>query len=852
MKVFYAISTHWDREWYKPFQGFRYDLVKVVDKLIEALEDGAIDVFTFDGQSIVIEDYLQIKPYNKERIIQLIKNNKLKIGPWYVMPDELLVSGESLIKNFIIGKKTAEKFGGTPWKYGYMNDIFGHIAQMPQLLSDMGIRCAYLGRGVDKTAPNDTNFIWESPDGSKCYGYKETYVCFSNDFTSNSCTEEAAVKYLENQTDSTGIVIMHYTNDHLPVDDNTFKFENVKNNLIKRYDVVEGLEHIGEYIDEFENTLKIKKGELITTAKTSAQLRAVTNSISSYYPLKRENDICQDILENKLSPMLAMAKIAGIDFDLEFYDLAYQYLLKNQPHDSICGCSCDVVHEDMKYRYSQIHSIYDAMRYEYVSKTSVEYNRSKEFCIEVQNFEPFDFDGVFITDIRFNKDWGCKVSDNSRYQYINGFDILDDNGNKVPYQIIDIENNYVDTYKPYAPSTNRYTVAIKSKLHSFGGTVFKIVPGNKPCFTNYYSDGDLVAENEYLFVEIANNGSVKLTDKHTGMVYENLNVFIDDGEMGNGWFSDRPMSNDILVSSKGGSAQIEIINNGPLLRTFRITKRLNIPQSAHYSNYTRSAERTEIKIVTEVSLKAGSKNVEFETTVYNNACDHRLRVEFPTGIEGDYYYSSQAFTFIERKRGITEEGAAFYEVEPYEKNTGGIAVVKNSEYGLSFIGKEGFHECAVSKNGVIAVTMLRSFGRTMFNSNTKNEKAQLIGEHKFRYAISTETNFANLCETRKCISNNYDNVFTLLEKKSYSLVDVEGNITTSIIKPSENKKGIVIRIYNPTDKCEETVVKFAFGVQNAKLVNILEEEISALTVKDNSVIISVSPHKIVSVYVEKI
>ena len=103
MKLFLAISSHWDREWYKPFQGFRYDLVKMTSKLLNALENDELKVFTFDGQTVVLEDYLEIRPQDKERIAKLIKDGKLKVGPWYVMPDELLVSGESLIRNFLTG-----------------------------------------------------------------------------------------------------------------------------------------------------------------------------------------------------------------------------------------------------------------------------------------------------------------------------------------------------------------------------------------------------------------------------------------------------------------------------------------------------------------------------------------------------------------------------------------------------------------------------------------------------------------------------------------------------------------------------------------------------------------------------
>ena len=162
-----------DREWYKPFQGFRYDLAKVTDRVIDALESGKIKTFTFDGQTVVLEDYLEIRPQKREALKKLIKSGRLKVGPWYVMPDELLVSGESIIRNSLTGKRVAEQFDSKIWKYGYINDIFGHIVQLPQILNGFGINAAYMGRGVGAADQNFKNFIWRAPDGSECFGYKE-------------------------------------------------------------------------------------------------------------------------------------------------------------------------------------------------------------------------------------------------------------------------------------------------------------------------------------------------------------------------------------------------------------------------------------------------------------------------------------------------------------------------------------------------------------------------------------------------------------------------------------------------------------------------------------------------------
>ena len=109
--IFYFSSTHWDREWYQDFQSYRYRLVKLVDKLLDLFDkDPEYKTFHFDGQTVVLEDYSEIRPECKERLKTLISEGKILVGPWYVMPDEFLVSGESLIRNLMQGHALGTDF----------------------------------------------------------------------------------------------------------------------------------------------------------------------------------------------------------------------------------------------------------------------------------------------------------------------------------------------------------------------------------------------------------------------------------------------------------------------------------------------------------------------------------------------------------------------------------------------------------------------------------------------------------------------------------------------------------------------------------------------------------------------
>jgi alpha-mannosidase len=181
MKFYYFNSTHWDREWYQPFQHYRKYLLDTVSGLLDTLENNPqFEKFTFDGQTIVLEDVVEIRPDWRERLVRQIAANRLNVGPWYVMPDEFLVSGEALIRNLLVGHEVAEEFGGHAWPIGYLCDMFGHIAQMPQILQGFIISTAVAWRGL---ACEMLPFLrWESPDRSKCNLIKlEAFRCDSHD-----------------------------------------------------------------------------------------------------------------------------------------------------------------------------------------------------------------------------------------------------------------------------------------------------------------------------------------------------------------------------------------------------------------------------------------------------------------------------------------------------------------------------------------------------------------------------------------------------------------------------------------------------------------------------------------------
>jgi len=393
MKIYLFSATHWDREWYQPFQAFRMRLVGMMDRMIETLEtDKDFGVFHMDGQTVVLEDYLEIKPENKGRIEALIKSGKLVVGPWYVMPDELLLSGESYIKNLKKGFSISRDFGAEPMKFGYLCDMFGHCAQMPQILKEMGIDNALVGRGVNNhTTP--MHFVWDAPSGDSVVTFKLEDTAgygvlhlrgarplLGDDYATQLKVERPLLgrdadpekvktnlkKYIDTEFERANApaILLMDGDDHQDCRSDTTAYMNMLREMYPDVEIIHTqVEDFCEYINSFKEELPHREGELIEPTKIITDYsNLLTNCLSSRYPIKKKNDYMQTRLEKIIEPLYALGKI---DEPYKYIDIANTYLLKNHAHDTICGCSIDVVHRDMMTRFEQSEAICDQLFNEY-------------------------------------------------------------------------------------------------------------------------------------------------------------------------------------------------------------------------------------------------------------------------------------------------------------------------------------------------------------------------------------------------------------------------------------------------------------------------------------------------------
>jgi alpha-mannosidase len=345
--------THWDREWYLPFEVFRLRLGSVVDGVLDTLErDPSFTSFTLDGQAIVLEDYLEVRPENEGRLQALLDAGRLEVGPSYVLPDEILVGGESLVRNLLLGRRVCRRFAVEPSGAGYLPDSFGHPAQLPQILAGFGIRTFLFSRGMgDEIDDVGVVFRWRA-------GSAEVVACqmlpHYDNFARLTWYDDAKervrgiVERFGELLRGTGQeeIVLANGSDHLPVEPGLPEIlSDLERSLgagfrIGRYD---------EYAPRAEG-LPVHAGELVGSRLQNI-LRGV-NSARIY--LKQANERA----ERRLLSIETAAALRTLRDDAAYpaadLRLAWRDLLRNHPHDSICGCSCDEVHRDMLIRYEQL------------------------------------------------------------------------------------------------------------------------------------------------------------------------------------------------------------------------------------------------------------------------------------------------------------------------------------------------------------------------------------------------------------------------------------------------------------------------------------------------------------------
>ena len=742
--------THWDREWRYPIWKNRVLLIEFMEELLTTLDtDPDYSSFVLDGQVAPIEDYLEVAPHDRERVMKHISTGRIAIGPWYTLPDLYPLDGECLVRNLLTGTRVCKKYG-EPMMIGYTSFGWGQTAQFPQIYAGFGIDFIICAKRVSQERAPDSEFMWEAPDGTRvlttrlgdharanfyfhAYLYAKYGVnCMSGEFKYNSALSGTAMHdaRAERADDDFFMIAPKYAHDAerlkegaddawSATDDTVVKdhrlfmngtdFSTPHPNMSAMIRDLNQQSEDTEFVHARLETYVEKMHEKIETAELrviKGELRdgpscdCSGNALASRAYLKLLNKEAQNVILRKTEPLAAALSLLGTPYQRGLMDVAWKNLLQSHPHDSINGVTQDRTACDVEYRLNQAleigNVVYDKSVSSVLNQIDLSMCGDDEQMLVVFNPLPRPRREVVKASV-------CTPDK----QGVWSLSATDVNGNALAIQEISRSEKTFPVHdcqaRPWPLKADRHMVHIDAGELPAGG--YKLIRlSTKSTFVrdrHYWlemrrrtgvgiSVADNVLENEYLRVAVAGNGTLSLTDKATGKTYDGLHYFEDGGDVGNYWAFYAPY-NDKVFNTLGSQPRIWLEENGPLSATIGIEHHLDLPAFAHEpecgvrGESRRSSETKQLVISSRITLKKDAKRVDIQTEIDNTICNHRLRVAFPTGIKAENACSSGHFTVDERPRVPVKDKNGEYWPEMQTLPTQHFVDLSAKEEGLALL-----------------------------------------------------------------------------------------------------------------------------------------------------------------------
>jgi len=865
--------THWDREWHKTFEEFRVRLIHVVDHMLDVLETNEdFTFFTLDGQTVLLEDYIKIKPENEERLKKLIKEKRVFVGPWYTQPDEYLASGESVLRNLLIGISIAERFGHS-MELGYLPDSFGQASQIPQIMKSLGLEKTIIWRGVSWEDTDDALFLWEGADGTKIltlhlplgYGYNRYLPFTANEAEAHL---DETYKRIESRFPGDNILLMSGS-DHAalhPKMTDLVKEINEKWEKENKEVIVElsNFERLFDCLEEDARNqeLGILKGEL----RNSKDMRIHAGISSSRMDIKQGNKLQEVQLEHIIEPIKSFEYIAGKGCQNEFVfggiypneviNEAWKNLFKNHTHDSICTCCTDEVHDDVSARIKKVEQINRAVLR--MNTKFVEHNLDHSTItgkpLLVYNTLPFKRNDIIELE--------CFTDSKD-------FKLVDDKNEEITYEI--------NSQEKFDLATMNINVAMKGKrvwvyrnrilvnanfLPAGGYSVLdiqdvKLSTKELDKQVSFFENG---MENEYVKIKINTNGSFDIFNKQNATWFKDCNVIVDEGDSGDE-YNYAPANCGVTVDSRNVEATIELKHQNAYEVAYDVHYDLVVPKDLNHETDMRSEEVITCGFKFTYTLRANSKRVDIHSEIENKASNHRIRAMFPTAIYSEYSYAEDHFGVLARPNNIDvkdwkEKGYNEKPLPIYPQQ--GFVDLSDGKLGVSILNK-GLPEYEIIDNSTIALTLLRAvghLGKTNINIRPGRvsgveltvKEGQMIGIFECDYSMFThDGNYSEGLVGRESklfsVSPYYNQILETSGGKlprSQSFIEIKNeNIILSTMKKAEKGNDIVFRIYNTGSANVENVqINLPFA-KEVVMTNAKEEaELQQMKLENKMICIS--------------
>lgn len=873
--------THWDREWYLPFQNFRFRLVKMIDRCLEILDKGVpFRFFNLDGQTIVLEDYLEIKPENREKLKKYIQEGKIGIGPWYLQNSPWLQTAEGIIRNLQFGERICSEFGVKPVDLGYIPDQFIIPPMFPQILQGFGIHHIAFQRALNDQYEKygiSSEFIFQSEDGSQVTAFHLKNGYGMAGFLPNDPFQALnqlvlARGPIEDAPHSTHQILMFNGSDHTDPDEilpEVIEIWNEDEEITNDFGIAK---HSSweEFFKAFwaeRPKLKTIKGELCGVKYHFAARGVYSNRM----PIKQENFALHYLLEKYSEPFNTLSWILGNEYRTGFIRTAWKYLLQNQAHDSIWAASPDAIIEDMWARFRWTRQIGDEIFRRSAHDIIIQINpkdiipeskktskQVRKYYITVFNPSPWyrtdvikgtvSVDKADITKPLILKDCTGGLISAKFYPR----DAIGDDRQ--------LYRTFVGSHGPL-PSNLVDFVFLAPNIPPLGYETFSIQAEDETALEEDIEetivDGTKdILENDVIQVIVENNGSIRIIDKEINREYKNLNVYYDTGNRGCN-YEYIPIKNDKPITTEKCICTTQLIESNPAYAEIRIDIPWELPLTVKEDFSTRSEEKISFPITTYVRIyPKNNRRVDIRTEFINTAKWHQIRAVFPSGLNVQREFVKSHFQIFERPVDTPWDFQGPYATEGVYPQHSFMGIYDSEKkQGLCLLNKglpsyETYRDD--QNNVVIALNLFRAQGQWVvhlhLNPNIATPGAQWLNKKVVaEYSIvPMKTDWLNSKIPK--ISDEYIaplrceehwDVFRLARynpnKKLppiYSLLEIlEGNIELSCIKKCEYDENMVVRVYNLASNNQHVKFRTSLKVSKVEIVNLNEKPISNEDIK---------------------
>ena len=878
--------THWDREWYAPFEEMRFHLVRFFDELLDVIEsDPDLPVFLLDGQVVMLEDYLEVRRDQRERVERLVRAGRIRPGPSYVQPDEFHVSGEALVRNLLIGCRVAGEFGWV-MREGYLPDTFGHVHQLPQILRGFGIETFYAMRGFGQDADTfGSQFWWEGPDGSRVLtewlteSYSNAGVLTHE--PENMLLHHGALVRYDSLPEllgrlwpraETSVLLLLNGGDHLRVQHDVPAMVTSLDAGLDASVRLGGLEDFHELVTAGPLPETVVRGEL-----RSGRLHAVFDGIgSTRTPLKALNERTEAHLTGVAERLDALATLVDGVSSLDSLRHAWRELVKNYAHDSICGCSVDVVHDEMVMRMNTIGQVTASVAEDALKRIAV---RAAPVCgpdeisIVVVNLSGFPRSGAVAVDVLPDLDAPIGVR---RFGWLQGagvdlsaYALVDHSGRSLRFtltpQARHVVTDVLDRRKELLLDRISFDTG---PVPAMGTATYRLVPRqDAPKPPDRADSGadeeamELVLDNGILRVEVGTEGTITVTDLRSGTTLAGLLGLEDEADAGDEYgFAPLPADEPLTADPSGWTARRD---EDALV----VEQRLELPAGLSPDRQTRAETTVAVTVTFTLRLEPDADLVDVDIDVDNQALDHRLRLLFPTGLAKRTTLAESAFGVVTRD-GIVPEAAGWMDQPSGVSSMRRFVAIEHEELGLQVLA-EGLHEYSCTADGIIKVTLLRSVGWLArvdhpmrphkVGPEIPTPGAQCVGRHRFRCALrpfSAGQGTGHLYRAAEQFSVPLQAFSPWGQSARVPRGPAPGlgleiwpqEVVLSALKTSEDRRSLAVRIFNSADHDVTATLTPAFAFESTARCDLEERSRTPLPLSgDGTIAVHLGPAEIATV-----